>query len=72
MKPAAAWYAADIRALTCAIFFKPMKFWRAILNTHHNVYFYLDIMRAIREAIAFGNLSRFSSELQARLEAGQP
>jgi queuine tRNA-ribosyltransferase len=44
----------------------------AILNTHHNLYFFLDIMRAIREAIAFGNLSRFSSELQARLEAGHP
>jgi len=44
----------------------------AILNTHHNLYFYLDIMRSIREAIASGNLSRFSSELQARLEAGQP
>jgi hypothetical protein len=29
-------------------------------------------MRAIREAIAFGNLSRFSSELHARMEAGQP
>ncbi len=44
----------------------------AILNTHHNLYFYLDIMRSIREAIAFGKLSLFSSELQARLEAGQP
>jgi queuine tRNA-ribosyltransferase len=44
----------------------------AILNTHHNLYFYLDIMRSIRDAIASGNLSRFSSELQARLEAGQP
>jgi queuine tRNA-ribosyltransferase len=44
----------------------------AILNTHHNVYFFLDLMKAIREAIAAGNLSRFSSELQARLEAGQP
>jgi queuine tRNA-ribosyltransferase len=44
----------------------------AILNTHHNVYFFLDLMKAIREAIAAGNLSRFSSELQASLEAGQP
>ena len=44
----------------------------AILNTHHNLYFYLDIMRLIREAIAFGKLSRFSSELQARLETGHP
>ena len=42
----------------------------AILNTHHNLYFYLDIMRKIREAIEFGDLAGFSSELQARLEAG--
>ncbi|HEY4740295.1 MAG TPA: tRNA guanosine(34) transglycosylase Tgt [Candidatus Acidoferrales bacterium] len=40
----------------------------AILNTHHNVHFYLDMMRKIREAIGFGNLSRFRTDLQARLE----
>ena len=39
-----------------------------ILNTHHNLYFYLDIMRKIREAICFGNLERFRSDLQARLK----
>ncbi|HEY7826341.1 MAG TPA: tRNA guanosine(34) transglycosylase Tgt [Candidatus Acidoferrales bacterium] len=39
----------------------------AILNTHHNLYFYLDIMRKIREAIRFGKLERFRSDLQARL-----
>ena len=39
----------------------------AILNTHHNIYFYLDIMREIREAIRFGSLERFRSDLQARL-----
>jgi queuine tRNA-ribosyltransferase len=39
----------------------------AILNTHHNLYFYLDIMRKIREAIGFGRLERFRSDLQARL-----
>jgi len=44
----------------------------AVLNTHHNLYFYLDIMRRIREAIGFGNLAEFSSELQARFEAGHP
>ena len=38
-----------------------------ILNTHHNIYFYLDIMREIREAIRFGSLERFRSDLQARL-----
>jgi queuine tRNA-ribosyltransferase len=40
----------------------------AILNTHHNVHFYLDTMRKIRDAIEFGNLARFRAELQARLE----
>ncbi len=40
----------------------------AILNSHHNIYFYLDMMRKIREAIGFGNLSRFRTDLQARLE----
>jgi queuine tRNA-ribosyltransferase len=40
----------------------------AILNTHHNIYFYLDIMREIREAIRFGTLKKFRSDLQARLK----
>ena len=43
------------------------EFLSAILNTHHNLYFYLDIMRKIREAIRFGNLERFRSDLLARL-----
>jgi len=43
----------------------------AILATHHNVHFYLDIMRQIREAIEFGNLANFSSEMHARYAAGQ-
>jgi len=38
----------------------------AILATHHNVHFYLDLMRQIREAIKFGNLANFSSEMHAR------
>ena len=42
----------------------------AILASHHNVHFYLDIMRQIREAIEFGNLTNFSSELRARYTAG--
>ena len=42
----------------------------AILATHHNVHFYLDIMRQIREAIEFGNLANFSSEMHARYTAG--
>jgi queuine tRNA-ribosyltransferase len=39
----------------------------AILNTHHNLFFYLDIMRQIRHAICFGNLADFCADLQARL-----
>ena len=42
----------------------------AILATHHNVHFYLDIMRQIREAISFGQLANFASELRARYAAG--
>ena len=44
------------------------EFLALILNTHHNLYFYLDMMRQIREAIGFGNLERFRSDLQARLK----
>jgi queuine tRNA-ribosyltransferase len=44
----------------------------SILNSHHNVAFFLDIMGKIRQAIASGELAEFSSELQARIEAGQP
>jgi queuine tRNA-ribosyltransferase len=42
----------------------------AILATHHNVHFYLDIMRQIREAIEFGTLAKFAAELQACYIAG--
>jgi len=42
----------------------------AILASHHNVHFYLDIMRQIREAIEFGNLANFSSDMHARYTAG--
>lgn len=42
----------------------------AILATHHNIHFYLDIMRQIREAIEFGNLKKFSIQVQARYAAG--
>jgi len=44
----------------------------SILNSHHNVAFFLDIMGKIRQAIAFGELAEFSSEFQARIEAGDP
>ncbi len=42
----------------------------AILATHHNVHFYLDLMRQIREAIGFGKLAKFSSAMHARYAAG--
>jgi queuine tRNA-ribosyltransferase len=42
----------------------------SILATHHNAHFYLDIMRQIREAIEFGNLAKFSAEMQACYVAG--
>jgi queuine tRNA-ribosyltransferase len=42
----------------------------AILATHHNVHFYLDIMRQIREAIEFGNVAKFSAEMHASYVAG--
>src|ERR1700674_2153872 len=41
-----------------------------ILAPHHNILFYLDIMRQIREAIEFGNLAKFSAEMQACYVAG--
>jgi queuine tRNA-ribosyltransferase len=43
------------------------EFLATILNTHHNLYFYLDLMREIREAIRFGKLETVRSDLQARL-----
>jgi queuine tRNA-ribosyltransferase len=38
-----------------------------MLGTHHNLHFYLDLMRQIREAISFGKLDSFRFDLQARL-----
>ena len=43
------------------------EFLATILNTHHNLHFYLDMMGKIREAIRFGKLESFRSDLQARL-----
>ena len=42
----------------------------AILASHHNVHFYIDSMRQIREAISFGQLANFAAELRARYLAG--
>jgi queuine tRNA-ribosyltransferase len=42
----------------------------SVLATHHNIHFYLDLMRRIRQAIEFGDLEELSSELKSRLVAG--
>ena len=78
-------YAADTRPIdsqcTCSVckrytraylrhLFASGEITAAILATHHNVHFYLDIMRRIREAIEFGNLAKFSAQLQACYVAG--
>jgi queuine tRNA-ribosyltransferase len=39
-----------------------------ILNSCHNVYFYLDSMRKIRQTIAAGNFARFSIEFSDRVQ----
>jgi queuine tRNA-ribosyltransferase len=59
------------RAYLCHLF-RANEILGAILNTHHNLYFYLDRMRLIREAIALGGLPQLCAEFEARLEAGQP
>ena len=43
-----------------------------ILNTLHNVYFYLDTMRRIRQTIRAGDFSRFSSEFRSGLQGEVP
>jgi queuine tRNA-ribosyltransferase len=48
------------------------EFLSIILNTHHNLHFYLDMMRRIREAIRFGKLERLRSDLQAGLSQANP
>jgi queuine tRNA-ribosyltransferase len=48
------------------------EFLSIILNTHHNLHFYLDMMKRIREAIRFGKLERLRSDLQARFSQGNP
>jgi queuine tRNA-ribosyltransferase len=42
----------------------------AVLATHHNVHFYLDLMRQIRQTIALGKLASFSSEMHTRYAEG--
>jgi queuine tRNA-ribosyltransferase len=42
----------------------------SVLATHHNIHFYLDLMRRIRQAIEFGDLDLLASEMKSRLVAG--
>ena len=41
-----------------------------ILNTVHNVFFYLDTMRRVRDAIAFGTFDRFRQEFRQTFSSG--
>ena len=42
----------------------------AMLNTYHNLYFYLDMVREIRHAIAFQKVADYLTEFKARQETG--
>jgi queuine tRNA-ribosyltransferase len=42
-----------------------------ILATHHNLFFYLDLMRRIREAIAAGTLATFSAQMSSQLASAE-
>jgi queuine tRNA-ribosyltransferase len=42
----------------------------AVLNTHHNLYFYLELMRQIRSAIARGEFAAFAAGAREQLGAG--
>jgi queuine tRNA-ribosyltransferase len=47
----------------------------ATLNTLHNIHFYLDTMRGIREALVFGTFEKFRREFQqtfSRRPSGEP
>jgi queuine tRNA-ribosyltransferase len=41
------------------------------LNTIHNLYFYLDLMRSLRAAIAEGRLAAFAREYLSRRQGSQ-
>ena len=43
-----------------------------ILNSHHNLFFYLDTMRKIRETIAAGDFDRFLSDFTLRVQGEVP
>jgi queuine tRNA-ribosyltransferase len=44
----------------------------ATLNTLHNLHFYLDTMRRIREAIVFGSFEKFRQEFRERFSRQSP
>ena len=44
----------------------------AILATYHNLHFYLDTMRQIRQAIGAGDFERFLSKARAGASSGTP
>ncbi len=44
----------------------------ARLNTIHNLYFYLDLMRSIRQALDEGRFAAFAADFIARRRAGDP
>src|SRR5262249_4515351 len=46
------------------------EFTAAILATHHNVHFYLDIMRQIRESIEVGIPAKHDTAMRATYAAG--
>jgi len=43
----------------------------AILCTYHNLHFYLDTMRKIRQAIVLGNFAEFAQEFLRRYQEGR-
>jgi queuine tRNA-ribosyltransferase len=44
----------------------------ATLNTLHNLYFYLDTMRRVREAIVFGTFEKFRHEFRQTFSRQSP
>jgi tRNA-guanine family transglycosylase len=38
----------------------------AILATHHNIHFYLDSMRRIRQSLLFGEFAEFLGRLRSK------
>jgi queuine tRNA-ribosyltransferase len=43
----------------------------AILISHHNLAFFLDTMRKVRQAIKFGEFSRFRNDFIGKIRDGE-